>query len=144
MTPVSVPPWLRAKIVRPLVVVWSVNVAPLAIVSVPEPGSLKPLLGLPLFRLIWTLVPLAVLVPPSCSVRPPSSPKPVKVNAAPPCAIVVPEPLCLPPEKLEAPVAVSVPVPLSSPLDCVKLATVAVLLPMPNVPPDRISGPCPT
>ena len=95
------------------------NVAPLPIVSVPEPGSLTPVLGLLLFRLIWTLVPLAVLVPPSCSVRPPSSPKFVKVNAAPPCAIVVPEPLCVPPEKLDAPVTVSVPVPLSSPPDCV-------------------------
>ena len=39
------------------------------------------------------------------------------LNAAPPCALVVPEPLCVPPENADAPVAVSVPLPLKSPPD---------------------------
>ena len=68
-------------------VVWSLNVAPLAMVKVPEPGSLPPL------SWICTGVPVARLVPPNFSVRPPSSEKPVELNVAPPCAIVVPAPL---------------------------------------------------
>ena len=51
VAPVSPVPWLVAKIVSPPVVV-SVNVAPLKIVSVPEPTSLTLLFGLLLFRLI--------------------------------------------------------------------------------------------
>ena len=101
--------------VRPLLVVWSVNVAPLAMVRMPEPASLTPVFGLAAFRLIWTNVPVAVLAPPNCSVRPPSSPKPVKLKAAPPVANVVPDPLCVPPENDDAPVAVSVPEPFSWP-----------------------------
>ena len=87
-----------------------------------------------------------MLLPPSCSSRPPSNPKPVELNVAPFCAIVVPEPLCAPFEKVDdepGPVIVSVPLPLSSPPDCVRLATVALLLPMSNVPPDRMSEPWP-
>jgi len=44
---------------------------------------------------------------PRRSVWPPSSPKFVKLNAAPPVANVVPDPLCVPPENDDAPVAVS-------------------------------------
>ena len=51
VTPVSPVPWLVVKIVSPPVVA-SVNVAPLKIVSVPEPTSLTLLFGLLLFRLI--------------------------------------------------------------------------------------------
>ena len=61
------------------------------------------------------LVPVAVLLPPSRSVRSPSSPKLVELNAAPPVANVVPDPLCVPPENDDAPVAVSVPEPFSVP-----------------------------
>ena len=91
---------------NPLLVVASLNVAPLSIVNVPEPAALVA------FRSISTFVPVAVLVPPSCNVRPASSPKPVELNAAPPCAIVVPVPLCVPPDNVDKPVTVSVPVPL--------------------------------
>ena len=110
---------------NPLLVVWSLNVAPSAIVNVPEPVSLTPVFGLVSFKLIWTNVPVAVLAPPNCSTRPPSKPKLVKVNAAPPCASVVPDPPCVPPENAEAPVTVSVPAPLSKPPDCVSAPVVA-------------------
>ena len=43
-----------------------------------------------------------------------------EVNAAPPCASVVPDPLCVPPENAESPLAVNVPVPERRPLDCTK------------------------
>ena len=103
-------------ICKPLLVVWSLNVAPLAIVKLPEPASLSAVFGLVSFKLIWTKVPVAVLVPPNWRVRPPSSPKP-ELNAAPPAAFVVPDPLCVPPENTDRPDAVNVPVPLSSPPD---------------------------
>ena len=101
VVPSSATPRLIVEIVR-AVVVASVNVAPFRIVSVPEPASLRPVLGLALFKPMLTLDPFAVLAPPSFNVRPPSSPKPVEVNVAPFCAIVVPEPLCVPPEKFDA------------------------------------------
>ena len=50
------------------------------------------------------------------------------LNAAPPCALVVPEPLSVPPDKVEAPVTASVPLPLKSPPDCVSVPTVVELL----------------
>ena len=128
---------------RPLIVVWSVNVAPLAIVRMPEPASLTPVFGLVAFRLIWTCVPVAVLLPPSCSVRPPSSPKFVLVNDAPPDAIVVPDPLSVPPENADGPpVAVSVPLPLSSPDDCASEPVITVPLKV-AVPPVNVSNPEP-
>ena len=101
--PVSLLPGLVAWMFSPVVVVVSsLNVAPLRIVSVPEPASLSPLFGLVAFRSIVTVPPfdalIAVLVPPSCSVRPPSSPKltgpglPLP-KLTPACTIVVPDPL---------------------------------------------------
>src|SRR5437660_4506602 len=95
LAPVSVPPKLLAKMLSPLVVdrkstrLNSSNVA----ISYAVFGLTK--------KISWANVPLTVLVPPSCSVRPPSSPKPVELNAAPPCAIVVPDPLCVPPDRSE-------------------------------------------
>ena len=73
--PLSAAPKLLVMMFNPLFVVWSLNVAPSAIVSVPEPTSLTPVFGFESFRLIWTNVPVAVLAPPNCSVRPPSRPK---------------------------------------------------------------------
>ena len=49
----------------------------------------------------------------------PSSPKAAEVNATPPWASVVAEPLCVPPEKFAAPVTIRLPLPLSSPPVCV-------------------------
>ena len=115
VVPLSLAFRLKVRMLRPLLVVWSVNVAPLAMVRVPEPASLTPVFQLAAFRLIRTTVPVTVLAPPSCSVWPPSSPKFVKLNAAPPVANVVPDPLCVPPENDDAPVAVSVPDPFSWP-----------------------------
>src|ERR1700676_10775 len=128
VTPVSVPPKLLAKMLNPLLVVWSLKVAPLPIVKIPEPGLLLP------FNWMKTNVPAAVLVPPSCSVRPPSSVKPVELNAAPPCAIVVPDPLCVPPDNVDRPVTVNVPDPLRRPPDWVSAATEAFDVLRPNVP----------
>src|SRR5581483_2873256 len=126
--PLSVPPKLLARMFSPLLVLWSLNVAPLPIVRMPEPGLLLP------FSWIWTDVPVAVLAPSSCSVRVPSTVKPVEVNAAPPCAIVVPDPLCVPPDNVDSPVTVKIPEPLRRPL----LSTRAPTLIWPfsvNVPP---------
>src|SRR5262245_53309241 len=89
----------------------------------PDPASLTPVVGFVPFKSSRTNVPLAVLLPPSCNVRPPSSAKLVLLNAAPPCASVVPEPLCVPPENADAPVAVNVPVPATTPLDWLKPPT---------------------
>ena len=75
----------------------------------PEPGSVLP------FRLTVTFVPVAALLPPSCRVRPPSSEKLVVLNVAPPCAIVVPAPLCLPPDSVDRPETVSVPAAVEQP-----------------------------
>ena len=132
--PLSAAPRLLVMMFNPLFVVWSLNVAPSAIVSVPEPTSLTPVFGFESFRLIWTNVPVAVLAPPNCSTRPPSNPKLVEVNAAPPCASVVPDPPCVPPENAEAPVTVSVPAPLSKPPDCVSAPVVAFEPPTFSVP----------
>ena len=71
VVPVSVPPSCWVKMLSPLLVVWSLNVAPLR--DRQNAGATD---RLPPFRSIWTYVPVAVLVPPSCSVRPPSSENP--------------------------------------------------------------------
>ena len=106
-----------------------------------------PVFGFAPFRLIHADDPDAVLFPPSRSVRPPSRPKLVKLNAAPPCAFVVPEPLCVPPvTKLPVPLTVSVPEPLSSPPDCVSEPVVTVWfakVPKVAVPPVTLSNPVP-
>ena len=57
-------------ILKPLLVVWSLNVAPSAIVNIPEPISLTPVFGLVSFKLIWTNVPVAVLAPPKLQYPP--------------------------------------------------------------------------
>ena len=119
VAPVSPLPWELVRMVSPLAVVWSLNVAPLAIVRFPEPVSLNPVLGSAPFRLIWPLVPVAVLAPPNCNVRPPSSEKFVVLNKAPPCAIVVPDPLSRPPDNVDRPDIVNMPVPLRRPEDWV-------------------------
>src|SRR3954447_24957217 len=94
----------------------------------PEPGSVPP------FKKIHTLVPIGVLVPPSCRVRPPSSEKLVVENAAPPCAIVVPDPLSRPPDNVDRPDTVNVPVPLRRPPDWVRVLTEALEVLRLNVP----------
>src|SRR4029077_12183419 len=128
VAPVSVPPKLGATMLKPMVVVSSWTAAPLPIVKTPEPGLPPP------FRAIWTCVPVAVLVPPSCSVRVPSTVKPVEVNAAPLCAIVVPDPLCVPPDNADSPDTVKIPEPLRDPPDWVNVPTEALEVLRPNVP----------
>src|SRR3954447_22156456 len=100
----------------------------------PEPGSVPP------FKKIHTLVPIGVLVPPSCRVRPPSSEKLVVENAAPPCAIVVPDPLSRPPDNVDRPDTVRVPAPLSNPADWVSAPIVGAPGKL-NVPPLTVSIP---
>jgi hypothetical protein len=134
VVPLSVPLKLAVAIFKPLLVLWSLNVAPPAIVRIPEPGAMLS------FSRIWTNVPLAVLAPPSCSVRPPSSLKLVEVNAAPPCAIVVPDPSSVPPDKLDIPDTVSVPDPLRRPPDWVSAPTLMKLSDV-SVPPLMVSNP---
>src|SRR5262245_47801436 len=153
LAPVSLLPWLLAWINNPVVVVVSsLNVAPLRIVSVPEPGSLPPVFGLVAFRSITAVPPfdalIAALVPPSCSVRPPSSPKltgpalPLP-KLTPPCTSVVPDPLSVPEViKLPVPVTVSVPEPFSSPPDCVSEPVLTVPLNV-AVPPVTLNEPVP-
>src|SRR5579872_3184582 len=118
--PVSVPPKLLARMFSPLLVLWSLNVAPLPIVNMPEPGLLLP------FSWIWADVPLAVLVASSCSVRVPSPVKPVEVHAAPPRAILLPDPLCVPPDSVDSPVTVKIPEPDRRPPDWVRTPIVVV------------------
>src|ERR1700740_2821491 len=64
--------------------------------------------------------------------RPRRSPGDVK--PAPPCAIVVPEPLSVPPDKLDRPETVSVPEPFSDPPDWVSVATDAFGVVRPRLP----------
>ena len=109
-----------AKMSNPLLVVWSLNVAPLPIVKVPVPTLLVP------FSWSWTKVPVAVLVPPNWSVRVPSTVKPVDVNDAPPWAIVVPDPLCVPPDNDDSPATVNVPEPFRRPPDWVRAPIVGL------------------
>ena len=157
VAPVSPLPWGVAWMINPVVVVVSsLNVAPLRIVSVPEPASLSPLFGLVAFRSIVAVAPfdalVAVLVPPSCSVRPPSSPKltgpglPLP-KLTPACTIVVPDPLWVPAvNRLPVPVTVSVPEPLSSPPVCVSEPVVTVWVAKVlkvAVPPVTVSKPVP-
>src|SRR6476660_8650376 len=122
--PSSATPRLAVEIVSAPVVA-SVNVAPLRIVSVPEPTALNPVLGLVAFRLMPTEVPLVVLAPFSCSVRPPSNPL-LPLNVAPCKSIVVPALVCGPPGSCDAgttrtvgPGTGSTAEPVSSPRDCV-------------------------
>ena len=104
---------------NPLLVVWSLNVAPLAIVRIPEPASLTPYSG-------WSIqIDLDVRSRRRAAAaqlqRPPAVQRETRqLNAAPPGAIVVPAPLCVPPDNVDRPDTVSVPVPLRRPPDWVR------------------------
>ena len=100
--PLSALPRLTALIVNPLLGGLIIERCSATIVSMPEPGSLTLVFGLALFRLIETVVPrrragAAQLQRPTTI-----QPKTVELNAAPPCASVVPDPLCVPPDKVDS------------------------------------------
>src|SRR5204863_8699550 len=119
VTPLYTPTTFCVAVFRPLLLFFSMKRPPPTSALFPYTTLFRS------FNWIWALVPVTVLVPPSCSVRPPSSENPVELNRSAARTSELPSRRALARGILQDTETVSVPVSVTRPPDWVSAPTVA-------------------